>query len=67
VFNSEEYSNMIQDNVINFSGYSSKKNEWQQCFKTNSTYLDCPVSNYLNEKNYTMTVAIQNPSSIDIN
>lgn len=40
---------------------------WVECFRTNSTYVDCPVSAYEDQKNYTMNVAVQNPSTIDMN
>jgi hypothetical protein len=39
--------------------------EWEQCFRTNSTYFDCPVSQHA-EENFTMYAAIQNPSSITL-
>lgn len=37
-----------------------------QCFKTNSTYLDCPVAEYASKEDYEMSVAIQNPSTVDM-
>ena len=37
--------------------------EWELCAKTNSTYLDCPIANYAEESNYTMSVAVHNPSA----
>lgn len=35
-----------------------------QCSRTNSTYLDCPVANYAEKSDYTMSVAVHNPSAL---
>jgi len=47
---------------------AQKSNEpWSQCFRSNSTYIDCPISAHYNESSpYTMSVAVQNPSSVDL-
>jgi hypothetical protein len=37
-----------------------------QCFATNSTYLDCPISNFAREENYSMNVVVHNPSTVDM-
>lgn len=33
---------------------------------TNATYLDCPVGKFENKDNFTMSIAIHNPSSNDL-
>jgi hypothetical protein len=38
-----------------------KADKWFQCYKTNSTWLDCPLANY-NNGNVTFLVNIHNPS-----
>jgi hypothetical protein len=40
----------------------NSSSEWLQCKQTNTTFLDCPVADHLDETFY---VAIQNPSSSD--
>lgn len=40
--------------------------ELSQCFKTNSTYLDCPIAEYENEESFKMTALVHNPSSLDM-
>jgi hypothetical protein len=34
--------------------------------KTNATYIDCPISSYSNLTIYNMTVAVHNPSTLDL-
>ena len=39
----------------------------EQCFVTNSTYRDCPISKYEDSnEQFTMNVVVHNPSSIDM-
>jgi len=40
--------------------------KWQMCFRTNSSYLDCPIFDYETKSDYQMNVAIYNPSSNDL-
>lgn len=40
--------------------------KWKMCFRTNSSYLDCPIFDYETESDYQMNVAIYNPSSNDM-
>lgn len=54
-----EYSNLVANKF-------SVESELSQCFKTNSTYLDCPISNFSEEESYTMTSFVHNPSSVDM-
>jgi hypothetical protein len=39
----------------------STKGQWQWCIKENSTYLDCPTSEYPNSTN--IMIAAYNPSA----
>ena len=40
---------------------------WDLCQRTNASFLECPISKYLNSSTeYEMTVAIHNPSSLDL-
>ena len=63
--NNEGYFNLIDEKIRKMTGIANQT--WVECFKTNSTYVDCPVSNYEDQKKYTMNVAVQNPSTIDMN
>lgn len=56
--NNKEYADIIND-MAKDRGIIKNK-EWEWCFKTNSTYLDCPVANYPKEASF--IVAIHNPS-----
>jgi hypothetical protein len=60
--NNIQYGKVIQDNIEAETGMTTNS-EWNLCQRTNSTFLDCPVSNYANEENYTMYVAVHNPSA----
>lgn len=60
--NNVEYAKLIQENIEQQTGMTTSS-QWEQCSKTNSTYLDCPVANYALESNYTMSVAVHNPSA----
>jgi predicted membrane-bound dolichyl-phosphate-mannose-protein mannosyltransferase len=39
----------------------STKSQWQWCIRENSTYLDCPTSEYANSTN--ILIAAFNPSA----
>jgi hypothetical protein len=75
-YNKKLFTGMNQNNAVynKFIGQkvekemAHKSNEtWTQCFRSNSTYLDCPISAYYNESApYTMSVAVQNPSTVDL-
>jgi hypothetical protein len=39
---------------------------WQQCLKTNSTYLDCPIGSIQPYDLEKFHVAVHNPSSLDM-
>ena len=58
------YGKAIKDKVEQMSGLETTE-EWEQCFRTNSTYLDCPVKN-IAAKATDMAIAIQNPSSVSV-
>lgn len=58
----KEYGKLIQENIQQQTGMTTSS-EWEQCFRTNSTYLDCPIANYAEETNYKMAVAVHNPSA----
>lgn len=64
--NNEEFFEIIGDKVFKMSGIESNE-KWQECQRTNSSYRDCPISQYVSKSNLTMTVAVYNPSTIDIN
>jgi alpha-mannosidase len=59
------YSQMIEKEVNLLSGFASNQT-WSQCSVTNSTFLDCPIAEFSNSTDFQMTVAVQNPSSIDL-
>jgi len=64
--NNKVYNQAIADLVQTKSGLKSDK-DWQQCFRTNSTYLDCPISDFGNLDGYDFTFAVHNPSSNPLN
>ena len=63
--NNEEFFEIIGDKVFDMSGIESNE-KWSECQRTNSTYRDCPISQYVSKSNLTMTVGVYNPSTIDI-
>jgi len=62
--NEKMYSDVMLDRVASMSGIMPKQLAWQQCLKTNSTYLDCPIADY--DLSQPITVAVHNPSSLDV-
>lgn len=64
--NSYEYSKRVAELVKKETSYDSEKEGWRQCAKTNATYLDCPIAKFAKKSNYTMAVAVHNPSSMDL-
>ena len=41
-----------------------KADEWTWCARTNSTYVDCPISNHADSENVKMVVAVHNPANL---
>lgn len=51
--------------MLTYGGDS--KRAWHECQRTNSTYLDCPIAAEIKDNsNFEMTLAIHNPSSINV-
>jgi hypothetical protein len=61
--NNQLYNMLLGEKVEAATGVVALST-WSQCFRTNSTYLDCPVSEHSSEKNLTMWAAVHNPASI---
>ena len=38
--------------------------EWQMCYRENTTYIDCPINSHTNES-LKMIIAIFNPSNME--
>ena len=62
--NNVVYNEAVAEKVQAFSGFGSH-DPWAQCFQTNTTYVDCPIANQDLTNNFSMHVAIHNPSSLD--
>lgn len=58
------YNNLIAEKV--FKQYGFTANDWQQCMKTNSTYLDCPIGQRNISEGQSVNLAVHNPSSLDL-
>lgn len=54
------FNKLVGDQAKRFANIESS--EWLQCFRTNSTYLDCPIAQH-NAGNTTFVVAVMNPMS----
>lgn len=63
--NNEQYGKLVSEKILNEFGHSST-GSWDQCEFMNTTYVDCPVAQKVNETSYTMNVAVHNPSSLDL-
>jgi len=63
--NNIEYGKIINEKVKKMTGMESAKN-WELCFRTNATYMDCPIANYADEKEYIVSIAIHNPSNVEL-
>jgi len=59
------YGNLTAEKIKQETGFQSKSG-WLQCSRTNSTYMDCPIEmvHSIFPMNYTMNVAMHNPSSL---
>mmetsp|Transcript_1042 Transcript_1042/g.1904 ORF Transcript_1042/g.1904 Transcript_1042/m.1904 type:complete len:329 (+) Transcript_1042:599-1585(+) len=64
---SDLYSSLIENKINLLSGLASDQ-KWVQCERTNSTFLDCPISEFSHElqNGFQMTVVVHNPSSLDL-
>jgi hypothetical protein len=62
--NNKVYTSIIEEAAANIPGLDLS-NEWQWCYKENTTYIDCPIANY-NRHNTSIIVAIHNPSSTTV-
>ena len=56
--NNKVYSELI-DKYASKRGIT-KNGNWTWCLSTNSTYMDCPISNY--ERDQSFIVAVHNPA-----
>jgi hypothetical protein len=64
LYNAIDRNNIIYEEMMNdhtFKLADIKADRWFQCFKTNSTWLDCPLANY-NAGNVTFLVNVHNPT-----
>lgn len=59
--NNKQYNKIVEEKVLYEFGHKSGE-DWQQCLRTNSTYLDCPGAEQKGDWN----VAVHNPSSLDL-
>jgi hypothetical protein len=51
--NEDLYSDLINQQVSHLTGgyaIGESKPSWEMCAKTNSTYLDCPITNYSDDE-----------------
>jgi hypothetical protein len=62
--NNKVYNQLMAEKIQKLTGFTSNQ-EWVQCLKTNSTYMDCPVAQYATKDTFSMWATVQNPSSID--
>jgi hypothetical protein len=62
--NSRVYSDIISEAAANIAGIEST-GPWEWCFKSNSSYLDCPIASQPAHKTK-LLVAVHNPSLIPI-
>mmetsp|Transcript_29548 Transcript_29548/g.45019 ORF Transcript_29548/g.45019 Transcript_29548/m.45019 type:complete len:255 (-) Transcript_29548:1137-1901(-) len=60
--NNEAYSETLSQVVQQQTGLEAKN--LQECYKFNSTFVDCPVNSYDMAEGDAMTVVVHNPSSI---
>ena len=58
---SSTYSKLIQQQIMELSG---QQGEWQQCERTNGTYMECPIGNYELKYDQVIYFAVHNPSSL---
>jgi len=61
--NNAVYNRLVSDKIGKLTGYTSDS-QWQQCFVSNTTYVDCPINDMQDEKEYEMSVIVHNPSSV---
>ena len=57
------YSDLMNQQVSDLTGGFATTTPWQQCIKTNSTYLDCPIANFTGPEYH---VSVHNPSSLTL-
>jgi len=63
--NDDLYSELIDKEVKKITGVSST--EWKMCEKTNSTFLDCPIKDFVTDiDGSTIHMNVHNPASIAI-
>ena len=64
--NGHLYSDSINREIGLLSGEDHVQ-RWEQCFQTNTSYVDCPTAKFARYDVGTMDIAVHNPSSIDTN
>lgn len=56
--NNDVYSEVLNERIRMISGLESSQN-WKECFRTNSTYLDCPIAETNGDQTFAL---VRNPS-----
>lgn len=64
LYNAIEKNNLIYEEMLNdhtFKKAAISADKWYMCFRTNSTWLDCPLAEH-KSGNVTFLVNVHNPS-----
>jgi hypothetical protein len=65
--NNDLYSDLIDRQVTHLTNGVVTSSEWSMCERTNTTYHDCPVSDYDLKQGSQFFVSVHNPSSLVLN
>jgi hypothetical protein len=65
LYNGINKNNKVYRKQIGKITNSVTKDDWKQCLKTNTTYIDCPSANF-NKNNKNLSIIVHNPSTFDI-
>jgi hypothetical protein len=58
-------NNNVYRKLIGKITNSETKDDWRQCLKTNTTYIDCPSANFGKDKS-NLSIIVHNPSTFDM-
>jgi hypothetical protein len=68
IYDGIEKVNSVYTEAINYWAQQTgfEADNWQWCFRYNSTYLDCPISQYADSTDFKFIVAMHNPANLPL-
>jgi len=60
--NDQVYSDVLNERISSISGWETK-NQWKECTQTNTTYVDCPIVQNMEDETFAL---VRNPAQVEV-